>query len=144
MSEENVELVRRAFKAFERRDLSEFEEFCHPDIEFDWSRRLLDPIVVRGYEGIRGFFEEVTSLFKEATFEEEEMIEFGNDLLVVSLARFRGRTSGAEVTARGAIIWTVRDGKLARFRFYQSKEDALKDLQPQADKTAAQHRQRAR
>src|SRR5688572_8426139 len=123
MSEENIELARRALRAFERRDLSRFAELCHPDIELDWSRRLLDPIVIRGYEGVRGFFEEIDSLFAEATFEEEEILDFGNEVLVISLARLRGRTSGAEVTARGANIWTIRDGKLARFRFYQSKED---------------------
>jgi hypothetical protein len=30
--------------------------------------------------------------------------------------------------AHGANLLTIRDGKLARFRFYQTKEDALADL----------------
>jgi uncharacterized protein len=132
VSQSNVDLARKALKTFERRDLSEIEDLFQPDIEFDWSRRLLDPIVTHGYEGIRQFFEEVNSLFDEAVFEEEEILEFGDEVLVVSNARFRGRTSGVEVTARGANIWTIRDGKLARFRFYQSKEDALKDIRAAA------------
>jgi uncharacterized protein len=137
MSKENIELARKVFKAFERRDLSQLEEFCQPDIEMDWSRRLLDPIVTQGYEGIRGFFAEVESLFDEAVFEEEEILEFGNDVLVVSTGRFRGRASGIEVTARAANVWTIRDGKLARFRFYQSKEDALKDLEAEGAQASA-------
>jgi ketosteroid isomerase-like protein len=128
MSEKNVELARRAFKAFEDRDLSQIEEICQPDIEMDWSRRLIDPVVTRGYEGIRGFFEEVSSLFEEAVFEEEEVLEFGDKVLIVSTGHFRGKASGIEVKARAANVWTVRDGKLAHFCFYQSKEDALKDL----------------
>src|SRR4029453_4966521 len=99
MASENVELARRAFRAFERRDLSHIVEICQPDIEMDWSRRLIDPIVTRGYEGIQGFFEEVSSLFDEATFEEEEVLECEDKVLVVSTGHFRGRASGIEVTA---------------------------------------------
>ena len=108
--------------------MNAIEETCTPDVEFDWSRRLLDPIVVRGYDGIRRFFEEVDCIFDEIVFEEDEIVEFGDDVLVVSTGRFRGRSSGVDVTAHGAIRWTIRDGKLARFRFYQTKADALEDL----------------
>jgi ketosteroid isomerase-like protein len=128
MDSENVELARRAFEAFERRDLSQIEEICQPDIEMDWSRRLIDPVVTRGFDGIQSFFDEVTAIFEEATFEEEEILEIGDKVLVVSTGHFRGRASGIEVKARAANVWTIRDGKLARFCFYQSKEDALKDL----------------
>jgi len=109
-------------------------EICQPDIEMDWSRRLIDPIVTRGYEGIRAFFEEVSSLFAEAAFEEVEVLEGEDKVLVVSTGHFRGRASGIEVTARAANIWTIRDGKLARFCFYQSKEDALKDCPELAER----------
>jgi ketosteroid isomerase-like protein len=127
VSQSNVELARGAFRAFEKRDMKAIEETCTPDVEFDWSRRLLDPIVVRGYDGIRRFFEEVDGIFDEIVFEEDEILEFGDDVLVVSTGRFRGRSSGVDVMAHGAILWTIRDGKLARFRFYQTKEDALED-----------------
>ena len=129
MTAEKTELATQAFAAFERRDLDAIEQLCHPDIEFDWSRRLLDPVVFRGYDGVRGFFEEIDTLFDEVTFDVEEALEFGDRVLIVSTGRFRGRASGVEVTARAANVWTVRDGKLASFRFYQSKDDALADLE---------------
>jgi ketosteroid isomerase-like protein len=125
---ENIELARRAFKAFEQRDLSQLEKLCTPDIEMDWSRRLIDPMVTKGYDGLRVFFEEIVSLFEEVQFEEEEILELGDKVVVVSMGHFRGRASGIEVKARAAVVWTVRDGKLAHFGFYQTKEDALADL----------------
>ena len=128
VSQSNVELARSALRAFEQRDMNTIEELCAPGIEFDWSRRLLDPTMTRGYDGIRQFLEEVDGIFHDIVFEEEEILEFGDEVLVVSTGRFRGRTSGVDVTAHGAIIWTIRDGKLVRFRFYQTKEDALEDL----------------
>ena len=128
VSESNIELARSALRAFEQRDMNMIEELCTPGIEFDWSRRLLDPTMTRGYDGIRQFFEEVDGIFDDIVFEAEEILEFGDDVLVVSTGRFRGRTSGVDVTAHGAILWTIRDDKLVRFRFYQTKEDALEDL----------------
>ena len=128
VSQSNVELARSALRAFEQRDMNTIEELCAPGIEFDWSRRLLDPTMTRGYDGIRQFFEEVDGIFDDIVFEEEEILEFGDEVLVVSTGRFRGRTSGVDVTAHGAILWTIRDDKLVRFRFYQTKEDALEDL----------------
>ena len=128
VSPSNLEFARRAFSAFERRDMKALEELCTPDVEFDWSRRLLDPTTTRGYDGVRRFLEEMYRIFEEIVFEEEEILEFGNEVLMVSTGRFRGRNSGVDVTAHGANLFTIRDGKLARFRFYQTKEDALEDL----------------
>jgi ketosteroid isomerase-like protein len=124
-----VELALEAFRAFEGRDLGAIEAICTPDVEFDWSRRLLDPIVIRGYKGIKGFFDEVDGIFDEISFEIDEVLDFGDEVLMVSTGHFRGRASGIDVTAHAANVWTVRDGKLARFCFYQSKEDALADLE---------------
>jgi hypothetical protein len=53
-------------------------------------------------------------------------------VVVVSTGRFRGRASGIDVTARAANVWTIRDGRLSRFCFFQSKEDALEALEAQA------------
>jgi ketosteroid isomerase-like protein len=117
--------------------MNAIEELCTPEIEFDWSRRLLDPTITRGYDGIRQFFEEVDGIFDQIVFEEEEILELGDAVLVVSTGRFRGRASGVDVTAHGAILWTIRDGKLARFRFYQTKEDALEDLASEGAQVSA-------
>jgi uncharacterized protein len=137
VSQSNVELARSALRAFEQRDMNAIEALCTPDIEFDWSRRLLDPTVTSGYDGIRGFFEEVDGIFDAIVFEEEEILEFGDQVLVVTTGRFRGRTSGVDVAAHGAILWTIRNGKLARFRFYQTKEDALEDLASEGARVSA-------
>jgi ketosteroid isomerase-like protein len=133
----NVELARRAFKVFEERDIDAIRELCTPDVEFDWSRRLLDPVVIHGYEGIQRFFEEMDGIFDEISFEVEEVLEFGDDVMMVSTGHFRGRSSGIDVTAHAANVWTIRDGKLARFRFYQSKEDALADLEADGARSSA-------
>jgi ketosteroid isomerase-like protein len=59
-------------------------------------------------------------------WELEELIELEADwVLTVSEFRTRGHGSGVEVNARGASIWTIRDGEAAAVKLYQSKAEAL-------------------
>jgi ketosteroid isomerase-like protein len=125
----NVELALRGFKAFQERDIETIESVCTSDVVFDWSRRLLDPVVIKGHEALERFYDDVDAIFDEVSFEIEEVFELGDRVLMVSTGHFRGRTSGIDVSARAALVWTVRDGKLGHFCFYQSKEDALADLE---------------
>ncbi len=130
MSKENLDIVRQVRQTFNRGDMEALLELFHPDVELDWSRRLLDPVVIRGYEEMRRFFDEVSEVFGQIRFEEPmEEIDFGDHVLMVSHARFKGRASGADVLARAANFWTIRDGKIALFRLYQTKEEALADLE---------------
>jgi len=46
VSHQNVEIVRRAVAALDRRDLPAALELIHPEAELDWSRGLLDPVVL--------------------------------------------------------------------------------------------------
>jgi uncharacterized protein len=125
MTGRNIEVVRAVIAAFNRADYAAALELCDPQVEFDWSQRLLDPEILHGREGVRRFFGDTAELFDEIRIEEEEMIDLGDEVLMVGNAHFKGHTSGASVEARAANLWTVRDGKVTRFRFFQNKEDAL-------------------
>jgi ketosteroid isomerase-like protein len=127
MPPSNVDVVRAVVGAFNRADFGTAMEMCTPDVEFDWSRRLLDGEIVQGRDNVRQFMEQAMEIFDEIRIDEEEMIDLGDEVLMVGNGRFKGRASGLDVEARAANLWAVRAGKVARFRFYQSKEDALAD-----------------
>jgi ketosteroid isomerase-like protein len=58
MSKENLELVRRSFEAWNRRDLTSWWAFVHPGVEVDWSRsRAPFKGVYRGRDRIEAFWE---------------------------------------------------------------------------------------
>jgi ketosteroid isomerase-like protein len=46
-------------------------------------------------------------------------------ILVVNFVRARGKGSGIPVEARGASLWTVRDGKIMGAKLFRSKAEAL-------------------
>jgi ketosteroid isomerase-like protein len=48
MSEENVELVRRAYAALTRRDGDALYDLAASEFVVDFSRRLVDPFLLRG------------------------------------------------------------------------------------------------
>ena len=126
---ENLDVVMAALGAFNGRDVDRMLEHCHPDVEFDWSRRLLDPIVTRGHAEARRSTQDMFDTFGEVRFDEpEQILESGDEVLLVNTGHFKGRASGVDVAARAATLWTVRDGKVVRFRLYQSLEDALEEL----------------
>jgi ketosteroid isomerase-like protein len=129
MAPSNIDVVRAVVDAFNRGDFATALDLCTEDVEFDWSRRLLDGEVFHGHEGVRRFMQDTLEIFDEIHIPAEDVTDLGNDLvLLAGRARFRGHVSGLDVEAYAANLWTVRDGKVARFRFYQTKEDALADV----------------
>ena len=56
MSEENVELVRRAYAALTRGDRDTLHELAAPELVADFSRRLVEPIVLQGRDDAIAIF----------------------------------------------------------------------------------------
>jgi len=129
MPPSNVDVVKSVVGAFNSGDFPVAMELLTEDVEFDWSRRMLDGEVVRGRDEVQRFLQGVREIFEEIHIPAEELTDLGDGLvLLVGTARFKGRVSGLDVEASAANLWTVRDGKVSRFRFYQTQEDALADV----------------
>jgi ketosteroid isomerase-like protein len=128
MPPSNVDVVRAIVAAWNRGDFTAAMDMCTDDVVFDWSRRMLDGEVLHGREDLRRFMQSTMEIFDEIHIPDDELTDLGGDVvLLVGTARFKGHASGLDVEAHAANLWTVRDGKVARFCFYQNKEDALAD-----------------
>ena len=127
MSQENVELVRRFEKSWARRDLDAALECVHDDLEFDWSDSM-GPFVgtYRGRDGLTRFWTEMLEAWEHFSPEIQEVFDCGPQrLITLDVVRARGKGSGIDMEARGAMLWTVREGKIVRVKMFQSKEEAL-------------------
>jgi ketosteroid isomerase-like protein len=128
MAPSNVDVVRAVVTEFNRGNFDAAMEMCTADVVFDWSRRMLDGEVFTGRAESQRFLQGVLEIFDEIHIPSDELTDLGGGLvLLVGTARFKGRASGLDVEAAAANLWTVRDGKVSHFRFYQSKEEALED-----------------
>ena len=126
MSQENAELVRRAFDAFNRRDLDAFLALCHPDVEFvAYAMQLEGGDPYRGHEGVRAWWETIFAVYPDFRADIEELRDLGD--LIITRARMHGR--GVESAApMDQEVWQVgrpRDGKVIGWRFFRSESEAL-------------------
>jgi ketosteroid isomerase-like protein len=92
MSDENVEIVRKAIEAGNRRDVAMQRALWRSDAEVDWSRSN-GPLkgVYRGREEIENFQNEFWSTFEKGEIEAHEFTQAGSDRETRGRAARRGR-----------------------------------------------------
>jgi ketosteroid isomerase-like protein len=115
MSEENVELIRRGYKAWGRRDLDAFLALLAPDFEFrpfaGWGD-LKD--VYRGLAGWRSFWVAWEEPWESVRVEIERVEDLGERVL--ALVRFDrvGHLSRTPVSIAVGHVWTLSDHRVTR------------------------------
>ena len=133
MSRENVELIRRLYRLGDSMNLDDLlavlpeliPEFADPAIEWIESTNRIDRRIYHGYEGVREAMEHWLEQFDEYSYELQEIVDCGDDVLVVAREEGRGGTSGATVSAESYQLFTIRDGKVVRFRGFPDRDSAL-------------------
>jgi ketosteroid isomerase-like protein len=131
MSQENLQVVRSLFEAYNRRDYASAVEFVHPECEvrpgvagFDTAgpgsgSRLC------GRDEVRQFFEDGGATWETVTVELERVTETADGrVLAVECWHLRGR-DGIEVEANCADLYAFRDGLIVRGDGFREKAQAL-------------------
>jgi ketosteroid isomerase-like protein len=128
VSQENVEIVQRAFRAFDRSDRAAFARLLAPDVEW---HTLAGPILgvgtVRGRDAMTAFlWEDIPESIEGFRAIPEEFTDLGGDR-VLAVGRFegRGRTSGVDVDLRVASVYEIQGGMVATVSDYAHREQAL-------------------
>jgi ketosteroid isomerase-like protein len=124
---ENVEIVRRMNERFAAGDRESWREVIHPDVVWDMSRSSMpgQAHVYRGHEGVVRFFRDWLGTWQDYGFEERELIDAGDSVVVVFREHGRGKGSGIEIEQEFFGVWDLRDGRIVRFRAFDSKAEAL-------------------
>ncbi len=126
MTQENAEIVRQSYEAFNSRDLALIGNLLHPDFELNLSNSMgFDRGNYFGEGGLGRFFESYWDAFESISIEVEELIGSGDAIVAIIRARGRGTGSGAEVDARGPHLWRFRDGRVVGFALYEHLDEAL-------------------
>jgi ketosteroid isomerase-like protein len=130
MSQENVEIVRRAMAARWDHSQPDFETvnaLYHADhvLTTDWGA-----VERKTYRGARGHGEataDMNAAWQDWRQEVERVLDAGeNGVVVLVRLRARGRESGAPVDRRWAMVVKLRDGKIAASHAFIEPSDALK------------------
>jgi ketosteroid isomerase-like protein len=126
MSEENVELVRQGYEAWNRGDLQWMVDHVTPDFEFRTAQLFPDTdAIYRGREGLRQFWNTFQGPW-ETLLVEVERIEPIGDARVLVLLRFRGRgRDGLEVALDYANVSTIENGMVTLMVGFANWQEAL-------------------
>ena len=129
MSGETVELVRRIFAGWERGDYSSVE-WADPEIEFVTGPP--EAGTHHGLEAMGSAWATWLGAWREFQTRAEEFVDGGDHVLVIVGFGGRGRGSGLAIEgtrAKGANLFTIRNGTVVRLVLYASVDEARGDFE---------------
>jgi ketosteroid isomerase-like protein len=121
MSQENVEIVRTAFQAYERGNFDEALASFDPDIAYKPAQEAQ----VHGRDAVRASWERWVAEWDGMEMTTEEVIDAGDHVIHAIHFRGRGRGSGIVVEGRAFQVFTFRDRKVVRWEEFSERSEAL-------------------
>ena len=125
MSQANVDLVRRGFEHFVATGEPAWETL-HEHVEV-YDHDIMDGREYRGHADVRRWlYEDWAAAWSDYSAEPQEFIEADDDRVIAVLGiKATGRASGVEIERQDAMLYVVRDLKIVRIDYYNSKQQAL-------------------
>ena len=121
MSEENVQIVRSIYAAWEKGDFSNVD-WADPDIEF----QIPDQQPVRGVTAMAREWGEWLKAFDDVALSPESFHDRADRVVGVHHFRGQGKRSGIPAQEFSvACLFTLRDSKVTRLILYSNKNGAL-------------------
>jgi uncharacterized protein len=127
-SDENAALLRRFYESFNQGDLDAVLELCTEDVEVYRDPEVVEMVAAfapRGQEHVAQYLRGWLDSWDEYNARPEEFLQSGEEVAALTQLRARGKNSQFEIEEDMADVFTVRAGRIARFRLYIQRTDAL-------------------
>jgi ketosteroid isomerase-like protein len=124
--QENINLVEQCYAAFLRGDIQSLLTRFTEDI--DWELPLIEEAPFsgkrHGHQQVQEFFQSLDSMQEAKQFEPKEFIAQGNKVVVLGHYAWEIKSTKAQFDSDWTHIFTIRDGKIARFREFLDSHNA--------------------
>jgi uncharacterized protein len=127
MSEQNVDLIRKGYEAWNRGDVEGVLNRLEADVDWQGYTHVPEAGTIRGRDEVRAALERFLDAWEHLDIGLVDIFE-ANDDRVVALVRFRGIGKGSGVEVNGGVdahVWSIREGKVAGVKMYQGTREAL-------------------
>ena len=124
MSQEHVEVVRRAYDAFNERDLDALLSLMDEDVE-SGSRLVEVEGGFHGHDGVRAWWSSVMDNYPDIQIEVPEFRDLGDAVLSGYRIRAHGAGSKTPVEDRQWQVIRLREGRISSWQTYLSEAEAL-------------------
>ena len=126
MGQSNFELARIAYDAFSRKDYDTVFGMADPEIEYEFVGDFAEGNVFRGIDAIRDLWNQLDEVFLEWQSRPEELIDLGDQVLVLARESGIGRASELEFDQKLGHLISFREGRITRFQVFGGWPRALR------------------
>ena len=120
-----MEIVRAVFDAFSRDDTPALLELFDPSVVFTPLPDAPDLQSFHGPEGLLQGIAQTTEIWDDFSAELREVRDFDDHVLASLRWWGRGPSSGIQMEVDICALATFRNGKIARWQFFESEQQAL-------------------
>ena len=115
----NVEVVKRIYQAFSEGDMETVSQLLSPSVEWIESEGIPYGGVFRGYAAIlEGVFGKIGAEWTDFTAHVDEFIDAGDIVITLGVDSGTYKATGKRMSAPTASVWTLKEGKVIKFRQY--------------------------
>jgi ketosteroid isomerase-like protein len=125
MSQNNIDIIERAYADLNRRDVDAWLEAFHPHAEMYDLAGGPETLAREGHEALREWVETMDEIWEGGRHEPEEFVDAGDFVVVVLRVRARRRDIGVPFDMPLFHVFEMRDGKIQRGTAYLDKAEAL-------------------
>jgi ketosteroid isomerase-like protein len=129
MSQQNVEVAKRAIDAFNARDVEVFTSLTTLDFEWSPSMVAIEGKVFHGGEGIRAYFVSLGDAWEEFLILPDRFRDLADLVIMLGRLSGRGKNSGVPVDSSLGMVFDFRAGVIARIRGYLDHDETLRAAQ---------------
>ena len=124
MSQENVEIVRAAIEAMNRRDIEGVLRLMDPKIRFEHRLAALEGNFV-GIDGVRGWFADLLENFDSWRIHCPDFRDLGDRVLALGTIKATGTESGVETELPLTVVTRFKDERITHFTDFGDRAKAL-------------------
>ncbi|WP_020654600.1 nuclear transport factor 2 family protein [Massilia niastensis] len=131
-AQQNKQLVQEGYRLFQSGDIAGLLERYHDDAEWIIPESEYVPFSgsFHGKAGIAEFFSKLASSVETQRFELKECIAEGDKVVALGEAAWVARPTGRSYETPWAHVFTMRDGKVARFEAFSDTGATVKAFRP--------------
>jgi uncharacterized protein len=128
VSEQNVEIVRRLYEAWQRDGVSVVPNLMDPDVEWINPAYALEPGRRCGYEEFAAAAAAFRSVYTVDRVSDIEIYDAGDRIGVTGRMLVRSAGNEVPVDAARGYVFDLRDGKIIRFAWFSDPAEALNEV----------------
>jgi ketosteroid isomerase-like protein len=125
MSKELVQLVEKGYEAWNAGDRGWVLDHMSEDVEWITPEDDPDPNTYHGYRGVEEYWAQWRAAVGQLSFVVEEMVDAGDNVVVVARRQGRGEHSGLEISDRVIQVFHFEGTKCTRVHEYYDRDAAL-------------------